>query len=45
MLACCPLAPLTELPVPADLLMYTKNEWRSLPKQGRFYQTVMREAI
>lgn len=35
----------TELPVPADVLVYTEQEWRSLPRQGRFYLTVMREAI
>ncbi len=36
---------LAELPVPADLLVYTEEEWQSLPRQGRFYQTVMQEAI
>jgi len=35
----------TELPVPADVLVYTLDEWRSLPRQGRFYQTVLREAV
>ena len=34
-----------ELPVPADVLVYTKEEWQSLSQRGRFYQTVMREAI
>jgi predicted nucleotidyltransferase len=34
----------TELPVPADVLVYTKAEWKSLRKT-RFYQTVMREAV
>ena len=34
----------TELPVPADVLVYTKEEWQSLSK-GRFYQTVMQEAV
>ena len=33
-----------ELPVPADVLIYTNAEWQSLDRQGRFYQTVMREA-
>lgn len=36
---------LTELPVPVDLLVYTEEEWQSLPRQGRFYRTVVREAI
>lgn len=36
---------LRDLPVPADLLIYTRNEWQSLVEQGRFYQTVMREAV
>lgn len=34
----------TELPVPADVLVYTKEEWNSLRKT-RFHQTVMREAV
>ncbi len=34
----------TELPVPADVLVYTAEEWQSLRK-GRFYQTVMQEAV
>lgn len=34
----------TELPVPANVLVYTKEEWKSLRKT-RFYQTVMREAV
>jgi uncharacterized protein len=34
----------TSLPVPADLLVYTCEEWRSLEEQRtRFYNTVMRE--
>lgn len=37
---------LDELPVPADILIYTKPEWQVLGKQqGRFYSTVRREAI
>lgn len=36
---------LTELPVPADVLVYTKEEWKSLDRQGRLYQTLMREAV
>ncbi len=35
----------TELPVPAELLVYTKAEWDRLGEGGRFYQTVMREAV
>lgn len=35
----------TELPVPTDVLVYTEEEWRSLPRQGRFYLTVMREGV
>lgn len=34
----------TELPVPADILIYTSEEWQSLSK-SRFHQTVMQEAI
>lgn len=34
-----------ELPVPADVLIYTKEEWQSLGQRRRFYQTVMREAV
>ncbi|MEW6772267.1 MAG: nucleotidyltransferase domain-containing protein [Bacillota bacterium] len=36
----------TDLPVPADLLVYTLDEWELLKRRkGRFYQTVMREAV
>ncbi len=31
------------LPVPADVLVYTIEEWQRLPKGGRFYQTITRE--
>ena len=34
----------TELPVSADVIVYTAAEWQSLSNR-RFYQTVMREAI
>ena len=34
-----------ELPVPADVLVYTQEEWQSLDLQGRFYQVLMREAL
>jgi predicted nucleotidyltransferase len=37
--------PLPDLPVPADMLVYTTDEWQSLGEQGtRFYRTVQREA-
>lgn len=35
----------TELPVPADVLVYTDEEWQSLEEKGRFYQTVTQEAV
>ncbi len=35
----------TELPVPADVLVYTEAQWQSLDPHGRFYQTLMREVI
>ncbi|MFQ5850689.1 MAG: nucleotidyltransferase domain-containing protein [Candidatus Binatia bacterium] len=35
----------TELPVPAELLVYTRDEWQELSQRGRFYQTLMRETI
>jgi len=34
----------TELPVPTDVLVYTKEEWESLC-ETRFYKTVMQEAV
>ena len=34
----------TELPVPADVLVYTQEEWDSLSKT-RFHKTVTREAV
>ena len=36
---------LTELPVPADSLVYTKGEWASLSRQGLFYKTVTQETV
>ncbi len=36
---------LSELPVPADVLVCAKEEWESLERGGRFYQTLMREAV
>jgi len=35
----------TELPVPADVLIYTKEEWESLSQRGRFFETLMKEAV
>jgi predicted nucleotidyltransferase len=35
----------TDLPVPADLLVYTEDEWQKMRSQGRFGRTVMREAV
>ena len=35
----------SELPVPADILVYTQAEWDFLSQQSRFYQTLMREAV
>lgn len=36
---------LTELPVPAEVLVYTEEEWRSLDPRSRFRQTLAREAV
>ena len=33
-----------ELPVPADVLVYTENEWASLPAPSRFADMIAREA-
>ena len=35
----------TELPVPADICVYTTAEWESPAQRGRFRETVMREAV
>lgn len=35
----------TALPVPADVLVYSADEWRSLDRHGRFSQTLLREAV
>lgn len=35
----------TGLPVPADVLVYTREEWDRLPRAGRFYQTLREEAV
>lgn len=34
-----------ELPVPADVLIYTEEEWRSLCLQRGFYRRVMKEVV
>jgi len=31
--------------VPADVLVYTSEEWESLAGRSRFYETVMRGAV
>jgi len=35
----------TDLPVPADVLVHTEEEWQSLGEQRRFCRTVMQEGI
>ncbi len=36
----------TRLPVPADLVVYTADEWEALSQEGRrFYRTVRQEAV
>jgi predicted nucleotidyltransferase len=35
----------TDLPVPADVLVYTEEEWRSMKDRGMFYKAVMQEAV
>lgn len=35
----------TELPVPADVLVYTEAEWQSLTPPGRFSQMMRREVV
>ncbi|MCL6647188.1 MAG: nucleotidyltransferase domain-containing protein [Chloroflexi bacterium] len=35
----------TQLPVPADLLVYTVAEWEALLREGRFGQTLAREVV
>ncbi len=34
-----------QLPVPTDLLVYTREEWQSLRSQSKFLQTMEREAV
>ncbi len=33
------------LPVPADLLVYSRAEWESMAGKSRFHRTVTREAV
>jgi predicted nucleotidyltransferase len=35
----------TRLPVPADLLVYTRREWAERDRERRFWRTVEREAV
>ncbi len=35
----------TSLPVPADLLVYTLEEWLNLPEEGRFKKTLASEIV
>jgi len=35
----------TGLPVPADVLVYTRREWDALDQQRRFYRTLGSEAV
>lgn len=39
------MLPAPNLPVPADLLIYTAEEWDAMRQEGRFGQTVEREAV
>jgi predicted nucleotidyltransferase len=36
---------LAELPVPADVLVYTMKEWEMLSQQSRFHKALIDEAI
>ncbi len=35
----------TSLPVPVDIMVYTRREWESLPAQTKFHQTIEEEAV
>ncbi len=35
----------TGLPVPADVLVYTEEEWQTLSQNVGFHQRIMREAV
>lgn len=36
---------ITELPVPADVLVYTEEEWQGLLRQGQFSKRIMQEIV
>ena len=36
---------ITDLPVPTDLLVYTRYEWEHLDRQKRFTQTLLKETV
>jgi predicted nucleotidyltransferase len=36
---------ITGLPVPADVLVYTRDEWQSLDRSARFSRALAREAV
>jgi predicted nucleotidyltransferase len=36
---------ITGLPVPADVLVYTRDEWNALDRQSRFYRTLASETV
>lgn len=35
----------TGLPVPADVFVYTQQEWESLDRHSRFYRTITHETV
>jgi predicted nucleotidyltransferase len=35
----------TGLPVPTDVLVYTSREWEALPRDERFYKTLLSEVV
>ena len=35
----------TDFPVPADLVIYTLDEWKALLKEGRFGQVLLNETV
>lgn len=36
---------MTDLPVPAEAVIYTVEEWDALPRDGRFHRTLDRETV
>lgn len=36
---------LTDLPVPAEALIYTEDEWQSLDPRSRFHRTITQEVV